>query len=104
MLVNYFPLSPFIVDEENITRSSECHRFLENIFISHPKANLFSSSFLLLLVLVQVMLLGKLHVPQVLGIHALQLDALFGGGFPRRISVILTSLIVIGVILGLCHD
>ena len=67
------------------------------------KHGLFSSGLLLLLVFVQVMLLGKLHVPEELGIHTLQLDALLGGRLPGRIPMMFAGLVVIGVILRLCH-
>lgn len=77
-------------------------QIFENILF-RTIASLFSSSFLLLLVLVQVVFLGKLHVPKKLGVHALQLDALLGGRLPSRIPVVLTGLIVIGVILRLSH-
>ena len=49
------------------------------------------------------MLLGKLHVPEELGIHTLQLDALLGGRLPGRIPMMFAGLVVISVILGLGH-
>ena len=64
---------------------------------------LFCSDFLFLLVLIQVMLLGKLHVLKELGIHAFQLDALLGGRLPGRIPMMFAGLVVIGMILRLCH-
>ena len=53
--------------------------------------------------LVQVVFLGKLHVPEKLGVHPLQLDPLLGRRLPRRVPMVLTSLIVVGMILGLGH-
>ena len=49
------------------------------------------------------MLFGELHVPQVLGVTALVSNAKLGVGLPRRVTVVLTALVVSGVILRLGH-
>ena len=53
--------------------------------------------------LIQVVLLSKLHVLKELRIHAFQLDALLGGRLPGRIPMMFAGLVVISVILGLGH-
>merc|ERR1719245_498619 len=56
------------------------------------------------LVLVQVVLLGKLHVLQELGITSLHAHMSLDRGFPETITVILPALVVGGMVLTLGHS
>merc|ERR1740129_1119928 len=61
------------------------------------------SGLLLLLVLVQVVLLGKLQVPQELGVAALHARMPLDGRLLHSTTVVLPGLVMSSVILGLGH-
>lgn len=71
--------------------------------IRRNQTNLFLGCLLLNLMLVQVVLLGKLHVLQELGVATLHAHVPLERGFPEPVTVILSALVMSCVVLGLGH-